>query len=256
MASSKKVAKALSGTPLGDRIAKVVPKPDTPSPGGALIQTPREAIIAQMLGPTGTHRGVPLPPDNEMILAPNWTRGSGAPPPRIGTTAGVQNGGIPPYPQGNRIPGPPPVPPGPPARPRGLPAPPAGNLPAPAPPDRAAATAAANQQWLDQQAALQRQQSAMVPDFANAGDVSLEDFEAAQKKPSYLRRHPWQTGIIGGGLGLGAANAGLGYLYDKIRANPQAEYEGGQPPVSAPVPTQDEMAAKRQEILNRIRGQQ
>lgn len=96
----------------------------------------------------------------------------------------------------------------------------------------------------------------MVPDFASAGDMSLEDFEAQQAKPGFFSRHKYGTGIVGGGLGLGAANAGLGYLYDKIRANPQAEYEGGQPPVSAPVPTQDEMAAKRQEILNRIRGQQ
>ena len=254
MAGAKRAAKALGGkSPLGSRVAKVVAKPDTPAPGGALAPTPRDAIIAQMLGPTGTHRGVPLPPENEMIVAPNWTRGSGPPPPRLGTTAGVQNGGIPPYPQGNRIPGPPPPPPGPPARPRGLPAPPAGNLP---PPDRAAATAAANQKWLDQQAALHRQSSDMVPDFASAGDMSLEDFEAAHRKPGFIRRHPYGSAIIGGGIGLGAANAGLGYMYDRIRANPQAEYEGGQPPPSAPVPTQDEMAAKHQEILNQIRGQQ
>ena len=252
MAGAKRAAKALGGkSPLGSRVAKVVRKPDTPAPGGALALTPRDAIIAQMLGPTGTHRGVPLPPENEMIVATNWTRGSGPPPPRLGTTAGVQNGGIPPYPQGNRIPGPPPPPPGPPARPRGLPAPPAGNLP---PPDRAAATAAANQQWLDQQAALHRQSSDMVPDFASAGDMSLEDFEA-RGKPNFFRKHPILTGI--GGLGaVGVAANQVPYIArDLGRGDPYAMPEGGEQQQGAP-PTFEEQEARRQEILNRIRGQQ
>ena len=251
MAGAKRAAKALGGkSPLGSRVAKVVRKPDTPAPGGALAPTPRDAIIAQMLGPTGTHRGVPLPPENEMIVAPNWTRVSGPPPPRLGTTAGVQNGGIPPYPQGNRIPGPPPPPPGPPARPRGLPAPPAGNLP---PPDRAAATAAANQQWLDQQAALQIQRASVVPDFADAGN-SLEDFEA-RGKPNFFRKHPILTGI--GGLGaVGVAANQVPYIVrDLGRGDPYAMPEGGEQQQGAP-PTFEEQEARRQEILNRIRGQQ
>ena len=251
MAGAKRAAKALGGkSPLGSRVAKVVRKPDTPAPGGALAPTPRDAIIAQMLGPTGTHRGVPLPPENEMIVAPNWTRVSGPPPPRLGTTAGVQNGGIPPYPQGNRIPGPPPPPPGPPARPRGLPAPPAGNLP---PPDRAAATAAANQQWLDQQAALQRQRASVVPDFADVWN-SLEDFEA-RGKPNFFRKHPILTGI--GGLGaVGVAANQVPYIVrDLWRGDPYAMPEGGEQQQGAP-PTFEEQEARRQEILNRIRGQQ
>ena len=93
----------------------------------------------------------------------------------------------------------------------------------------------------------------MVPDFADAGN-SLEDFEA-RGKPNFFRKHPILTGI--GGLGaVGVAANQVPYIVrDLGRGDSYAMPEGGEQQQGAP-PTFEEQEARRQEILNRIRGQQ